>query len=172
MIVLTEPEERYLSSYRSACEEYRDKGIEDYSFTDPDSCDIFEKFDNYRHARNLKPNRVGSDYYWLVDTDKNLFIGEITLRHELSEALRICGGHIGYGVRYGYWNRGYASMMVSFVLERAKQLGLERVLITCDDRNGASARVAEKSGFLLEDKVEYTEHGEKLLIRRYWKTIP
>ena len=172
MIVLTEPEPNYLSSYRAACEEYRQMGITDYSFTDPDSCDIFQKFDNYRHGRNLKPNRVSSDYYWLVDEEAERFLGEITLRHALSDALRICGGHIGYGVRYGYWNKGYATRMVSAALERAKQLGLARVLITCDDQNSASARVAEKTGFLLEDKVEYTENGEKFLIRRYWKTIP
>lgn len=171
MIILTEPEPRYLSSYRLACEEYRKNGIKDYSFTDPDSCDVFEKFENYRLARGLKPGRVGSDYYWLVEEETDTFLGEISVRHELNDVLCILGGHIGYGVRFGHWNRGYGTRMLSLALEKAKQRGLEEVLITCDDRNLGSASVMEKNGFRLTEKVEYDENGEKRLIRHYWKTL-
>lgn len=171
MIVLTEPEQRYLSSYRSACEEYRQNGIKDYSFTDPDSCDIFEKFEDYRLERNLKPGRVGSDYYWLVDNETDTFLGEITIRHELNDALRLVGGHIGYGVRLGHWNKGYGTMMLTRALEIAKQRGLNRILITCNDKNIGSARVMEKNGFQLEEKSEIMESGGEIRIRHYWKTL-
>lgn len=29
-------------------------GVEEYPFADAESCDIFQKFDDYRHERNLK----------------------------------------------------------------------------------------------------------------------
>lgn len=171
MIILTEPDKRYLISYTEAFEEYKANGIDDYSFTDPDLCNIFEKFEDYRKERNLKPGRVGSDYYWLVDDASNTFLGEISIRHELNDVLRICGGHIGYGIRFACWNKGYGTMMLAMALEKAKQRGLDRVLITCDDTNIASARVMEKNECCFEDKVEYMRNGKKILIRRYWRNL-
>lgn len=76
-----------------------------YAFDDARSYDIFEKYDNYRNERNLKPNRVGSDYYWLVDEDNGYFIGEISIRHRLTDDLKRYGGHIGYGVRFSEWKK-------------------------------------------------------------------
>jgi predicted acetyltransferase len=52
-------------------------------------------------------------------------------------------------------------------LPRASALGLEKVLVTCDDANLASAQVIMKAGGVLED-VRPTELG---LTRRYWITL-
>lgn len=171
MIRLILPNESYLRSYMDAYDEYEQNHVSTYYFTDAKTCDIFEKFDNYRNERNLKPDRVGEDKYWLVDDEKAYFIGEIAVRHRLNEALLQRGGHIGYGIRYSEWNKGYGTRMLALALERAKVLGIPRVLITCNDDNLASARVMEKNGFTLEDKVLVTRDGETLLTRRYWKTI-
>lgn len=46
----------------------------------------------------------------------------------------------------------------------ARQLGLKRVLVTCDDTNIASARTIERNGGQLEDTRD-TELGHT---RRYW----
>ena len=167
MMVLVEPSGKYLESYREAYREYQAMGIHTYGLTDPDSCDLFEKYENYRYERNLKSDRVGSDYYWLVDDEKDYFIGEITIRHRLNDVLRLRGGHIGYGVRCGEWGKGYATHMLALALPMAKALGIDRALITCNDDNRASARVMEKNGFRMEDKVQ-TDTG---LTRRYWKTL-
>lgn len=167
MITLVEPCERYLESYIKAYKEYEEKGITTYHLDNAEEYDIFEKYENYRLGRNLKPNRVRADYYWLVNDEKAYFIGEISVRHILTDALKKCGGNIGYGVRCGEWGKGYGTKMLCFALERAKSLGLKRVLVTCDDDNPASARVMEKNGMQLEDKILY----EGVLIRRYWKTL-
>jgi predicted acetyltransferase len=50
------------------------------------------------------------------------------------------------------------------VLDRASARGLDRVLVTCDDGNTASARTIERNGGVLED-VRETWLG---LTRRYW----
>lgn len=167
MIKLIEPSMRYLASYQEAYEEYMVLGGGDYGMTDPKNCDIFEKYDNYRLERNLKPERVGADYYWLVEDEKDYFIGEITIRHRLNEALLLRGGHIGYVIRANEWGKGYGTKMLQMALAKAKQRGLQRVLITCNDSNLASAGVMEHNGFVMENKVM----TEGSLTRRYWKQL-
>ena len=171
MLKLIVPNEEYLPSYRDAYEEYQRHGVTTYSFTDPSSCDVFEKFDRYRNERDLRPDRVGEDTYWLVEDEQTRFIGEVVIRHRLNDALRLRGGHIGYGVRYAEWNRGCGTRLLALALEKAKALGLSPVLITCNDDNLASARVIEKNGFTLQDKVTVSKDGEARLTRRYWKTL-
>ena len=171
MITLVEPCEKYLQSYTEAYDEYRQNGIQTYAFCDARAYNIFEKFDDYRHERNLKPNRVGSDYYWLVDEDRNYFIGEISIRHRLNDDLKRYGGHIGYGIRFSEWNKGYGTMMLRLALEKAKFLGVNTVLITCDDDNHGSAKVMEKNGFVLLDKIINVVNGCAITTRRYSKQI-
>ncbi len=167
MIQLITPCEEYLPSYQEAYDEYISNGVTTYSFYNPREVDVLQRFDHYRKALNLKPGYVTSDYYWLVDEEKKLFIGQIALRPELNEKLRLIGGNIGYGVRYSCWNQGYGTMMLSLVLEKAKERGLTRILCTCNDDNPASARVMEHNGFQLEDRMEV----DGTLIRHYWKDI-
>ena len=171
MIKLIEPNEIYLQSYKEAYEEYVDNNVSTYSFTDTSSCDIFAKFDRYKNEYDLPPGRVGEDKYWLVDDEKTYFIGEVSIRHRLNDALAKRGGHIGYGVRYSEWNRGYGTKMLSMALEKAKEMQISPVLITCNDDNLASARVMEKNDFVLGDKILVSIDGEERLTRRYWKSV-
>ena len=64
MIVLVEPEGKYLKSYHEAYLEYETNNINDYHFSDGD---VFTKFDNYKYERNIKPDRVGSNFFGLFD---------------------------------------------------------------------------------------------------------
>lgn len=171
MIKFIVPDEKYLRSYTEAYGEYLANGVSTYAFTDVSTCDVFEKFENYRTERNLRPDRVGSDYYWLVDEQRSYFIGETNIRHRLNDMLLHNGGHIGYGIRYSEWNRGYGTMLLSLALEKAKEMCISPVLITCNDDNLASARVIEKNGFILENKVVVSKDGKDVIRRRYWKTL-
>lgn len=173
MIRLIVPCKEYLRSYTEAYGEYVKNNVITYSFTDASSCDVFEKFDRYRNERELPPDRVGEDKYWLADDEKTYFIGEISIRHRLNDALLLRGGHIGYGIRYSEWNRGYGTMMLALALEKAKEMRISPVLITCNDDNLASARVIEKNGFTLENKIMTVDPhtGEESLTRRYLKEL-
>jgi len=171
MIELIVPEEIYLPSYLEAYDEYAAHEVKHFAFDNPRTCDVFQKYDDYRQERNLRPDRVGADYYWLVNSETREFIGQISIRHRLNDALRLCGGHIGYGIRLSRWNQGYGTLMLKMALEKVRERGIQRALCTCDEENTASARVMEHNGFVLEDKVWIQEAGEKRLIRRYWKTL-
>lgn len=168
MVTLVVPSEKYLKSYREAFDEYQARGISTYGMTDAGSVDIFEKYANYRLERNLKPDRVGSDYYWLVDDERDYFIGEITIRHRLNDSLAIRGGHIGYVIRCSEWGKGYGTFMLKLALEKAKEMGLDKVLITCNEANIASARVMEKNGCIYAGTVE-CDDGSRT--KRYWKSL-
>jgi predicted acetyltransferase len=109
--------------------------------------------------------RVHANYWWI--SQGGTYLGTITLRHELTEFLLRAGGHIGYGVRPSARGRGVATWALRAVLPHASALGLERVLVTCDDTNLASAQVIMKAGGILQD-VRLTELG---LTRRYWITV-
>ena len=171
MIRLIEPCKRYLDSYVEARGECVARQIDGYFFGDAHREDVLLKFENYRKGVDLPPGRVAADYYWLVEEESERFIGEICIRHELTEALKRYGGHIGYGVRPSEWNRGYGTRMLNLALQHARERGLSRVLITCDDDNIASARVMEKNGCVLEDKVQNVVDGKAVLTRRYWKDL-
>jgi len=170
-LTLVEPCKRYLQSYLEAYDEYKINGVQTYAFDDARAYNIFEKYDNYRNERNLPPNRVGSDFYWLVDPSRNYFIGEISIRHRLTDALKRYGGHIGYGIRFSEWNKGYGTLMLQLALVKAKHLGISTVLITCDDDNFGSAKVMEKNGLVLQDKVSNIINGQAITTRRYTKAL-
>lgn len=171
MIKLVEPHKKYLKSYAEACKEYQDYNVSDYHYSDPAVIDVLAKFANYRNETDLPTGMVGSHYFWLVDDEKDYFIGEIAIRHRLNAALERLGGHIGYGIRPAQWNKGYGTLMLKLALIEAKKLGITKILITCNDKNCASARVMEKNGFVLADKIPNSRNGKDFITRRYWKTI-
>ena len=172
MLRLIEPCQKYLASYTEAYDEYcsfpRRSGN---PFRNAHVQDVLAYFANMRHARNLPAGYVGASTWWLVDDEQQRFLGQIDIRHELTDRLLRYGGHIGYAVRLGEWNKGYGTLMLSLVLPYAKALGITRCLITCDDDNPGSARVMEKNGFVLEDKIPNTIDGRDIITRRYWKTL-
>lgn len=172
MLRLIEPCKEYLASYIEAFDEYEDYPRRSGNpYHNPHTHDILAHFDNMKHARNLPTGYVGSTTYWLVDDEAQRFLGQIDIRHSLTDSLLRYGGNIGYAVRLGEWNKGYGTLMLSMALPHAKEIGITRCLITCDDDNPGSARVMEKNGFVLGDKIPNTIDGHAIITRRYWKEL-
>lgn len=164
------PEKKFYQSYIEAVNEYRLHNISTYEFLDADHCDIFKQAEDFRTGRNLPDGYVKATYLWLVH--KGEFIGEISIRHALTDSLLRFGGNIGYGVRFSKWNQGFGTVMLSLALKYAKEtLGLHKVLITCNDNNLGSARVIEKNGGVLQDKIKNTIDGKDRITRRYWISL-
>jgi predicted acetyltransferase len=101
---------------------------------------------------------VPSTTLWWVSGDE--YLGRISIRHRLTPQLRDYGGHIGYDIRPTARRRGHATAMLAAALPRAQALGINPVLITCDEDNVGSRKVIEANGGVLEDR-----RGIK---RRYW----
>ncbi|MCT4357600.1 GNAT family N-acetyltransferase [Streptomyces sp. Je 1-79] len=113
-------------------------------------------------TRPLAPGWVHATHWWVVED--GAYVGAIDLRHELNDFLLRAGGHIGYSIRPSARRRGLATWALGAVLPEARALGMDRVLVTCDEGNVASARTIERNGGVLEDTRD-TEIGRK---RRYW----
>jgi predicted acetyltransferase len=112
-------------------------------------------------ARDDNPRPLGhvpSTTFWWVDDEE--YLGRLSIRHRLTEVLSDVGGHIGYDIRPTRRREGHATAMLKAALPRAKDLGIDPALVTCDDDNVGSIRVIEAAGGELEDV-----RGIK---RRYW----
>lgn len=112
---------------------------------------------------------VDASLYVAVRKADERIVGMIDLRHRLNDYLAECGGHIGYSVHPRERRKGYAKVMLALVLEKAREYGLEKVLVTCDDDNVASARTIEANGGVFERTACLAD--EKEIIRRYWITL-
>lgn len=119
------------------------------------------------HARGeYKPDiYVPQDAFWL-GTPAGELLGCSRLRHHLTPALEIEGGHIGYAVRPSARRQGCATRLLALTLEKARAIDLRRVLVTCDSDNIGSARAIEKNGGVLQDRRISSESGK--WVDRYW----
>ena len=114
------------------------------------------------HRTTVPEGWVPATLYYLVDREGHV-AGALDLRHYLNDGLYY-GGHIGYGMSPPYRGRGWAPLMLALGLEKAKALGIDRALVTCNDDNLPSAGTIEACGGVLENVV--LEEGKPL--RRYW----
>jgi predicted acetyltransferase len=112
------------------------------------------------HDRVLPDDKVHCDYYWITDGEPEEVVGFLAFRHELNAFLLEEGGHIGYSIRPASRRQGHATRALGLAVRRAAELGLERVLVTCDDDNLASAATILTNGGVLED----VRKGKQ----RYW----
>jgi len=95
--------------------------------------------------------------------------GSIQLRHHLAAELRKDGGNIGYGICPSERGKGYGAQQLKLVLEQARALGLQEVMISCDKSNKASAKVAKNCGGILSGEGFDEESGE--ITEIYWISL-
>jgi predicted acetyltransferase len=116
-------------------------------------------------GENLPPDHVPSTFLFAFDASR--IVGRVSIRHKLNDFLLRVGGHIGYVVVPEFRRRGYATVILRLALRIAhEQLGIDRVLVTCDDDNVGSIRTIERNGGILEDVVSQRDLEKPR--RRYW----
>ena len=118
---------------------------------------VMEKTDNPQYYKYLQ--------YGLFN--KKRLLGLIQIRLELKGYLTEFGGHIGYCVRPSERKKGYAKLMLQKALEVCKEIGLNKVLITCLVDNVASAKTIEASGGVFE-RITFDDKNYKANLKRYW----
>ncbi len=110
------------------------------------------------------PGCVPASTYFCLDTDCNLLVGAVNIRHFLDEVLLKRGGHIGVGIRPSQRRKGYATRMIALALEKCRELEIQRVLMTCSKENIGSAKSIQKNGGTLENEFA----AEETIVQRYW----
>ncbi|MBO4930704.1 MAG: GNAT family N-acetyltransferase [Clostridia bacterium] len=114
--------------------------------------------------RESDGKHVPDSTFFCLDTDRNIFVGAVNIRHFPNERLLRNGGHIGDGIRPGERRKGYGTKMVALALEECDRLGIRDILMCCNRDNIASARTIVKNGGILENEVA---DGDTV-IQRYW----
>ncbi|MFV0626126.1 MAG: GNAT family N-acetyltransferase [Alphaproteobacteria bacterium] len=112
-------------------------------------------------SKTEQSGKVPQTYYILFVDD--VPVGFSKLRHFLTPSLLKHGGHIGYGLSPKYRGKGYAKILLLETLKKAKEMKIEKVLVTCNDNNCASYKTIEKCGGVLENIEEAS--------RRYWIAV-
>ena len=128
--------------------------------------DFAEHVDRLRGQETWdEPGKVRQNTYWLVRDGREI-IGESRLRNGLTPSLEQCGGHIGYMIRPSERRKGYGTKILVLTLEKARGMGLDRVLITCSPKNPGSAKVATANGGVRDTDGIDPETGEPTW--RFW----
>jgi len=114
------------------------------------------------------PDNFLPSTFLVADVDGQI-VGRSSIRHSITnEFLAREGGHIGYCVLAEHRRRGYATEILRQSLVVVRSIGVERVLVTCDDDNVGSATVIERCGGVFESLTENTENPNGAPKRRYW----
>lgn len=125
----------------------------------------FEKYLDEIELTEPKDGLVPDSTFFALDTERNIFVGAVNIRHELNDSLLRDGGHIGDGVRPSERRKGYATAMIALALEECRKLGMERVLMCCDKDNIGSAKTIINNGGVLENEIIGDDGA---VVQRYW----
>ncbi|MEQ8673680.1 MAG: GNAT family N-acetyltransferase [Aggregatilineales bacterium] len=150
---LVDPAVRYKDSFIAAIREFHLEGrYDDLMIAWLD--DHFEAYvAGLIEKRHFAPQgKVKDTYKFLVEGDT--YIGRVSIRHELSESLKQFGGHIGYDIRPSERRKGYGTLQLKLALAVARELGLTRVMLTCDSTNEGSRRIIQHNGGVFQDETQ------------------
>lgn len=175
VVRLETPSTQYKDSFLEAVEEYQATDADDrkdifalkVEELRSDFATYIEKLRSESEGKNLPKGYVPQTTYWLIDDRE--FIGRVSIRHKLSEFLLKEGGHIGYDIRPSKRKMGYGKQILRLALPKAKELGIDKVLVTCNETNIGSKKIIETNGGIFENALKLHEGKPKKL--RYWITL-
>jgi predicted acetyltransferase len=162
---LIKPTKKYEKSWENALAEFRlekRRGFWNWE-GEPGSLDDYIRVTRDNEVgKSLLDGWVAATTYWLVDDGE--FVGHTNIRHELNDYLAKFGGHIGYYIRPSARKKGYGTKILELALIKAKELGIQKALVICEESNLVSKKIIERNGGVFQDKV-FGEGEAKL---RYW----
>ncbi len=168
LIGLIQPAAAYEQVYRAYVQDYLDAGERPpfrYELALQDFSAYLSRIQEDELGIDIDPDSVPMSVYWLIDGNGKI-IGSSSFRHALNADLRDLGGNIGYKIHPHERRKGYGTLILRLTLQKAREKGLARVLITCDADNIGSARIIVKNSGIFSSR-SYSEKYQRE-ISRYW----
>lgn len=147
MLKLVKPSKKYLPAFLRVVDDYKQ---DTNQFKDVQVGALLKAIEENRADEYIKSLRdaergiglpdgyVPSTSYWLMDDDN--WVGAFAIRHSLTPNLEQEGGHIAGNIAPKYRGKYSSFIGAKLCLDKARKLGLKRVLITCNAANSASYR--------------------------------
>lgn len=165
-----EPTKEYLTQIK----EYKDEFLK--SGDSMDGTGALRRFDDpkewleyvtrNKNSKTVDAGLVPATQYIFVDDEKEKIVGMLQIRHCLNDYLKSYGGHIGYSVAPGERRKGYATKMLGLALEKCREMGIDKVLVTCISGNLGSKGAILNNGGVYENTLFEPREGVDL--ERYW----
>ena len=163
-VALVEPSLDLKSQLLSMAEEYQSVGDNRYQAVIENVTAFIRSLRLYSKGIELPSGFVPTTTFFLLSN--NRIVGRSSLRHRLTAELANEGGHIGYDIRPSERMKGYGNLILKLMLNKARSIGLNRVLVTCDVDNVASARIIQKNGGKLYGQSISNKTGK--VVSQYW----
>lgn len=159
-IFLVEPNEKYQRSFKNYVLAYEKINDEHYFTKYKKALENFQDYltdlHNYSIGTELLQGDVRTSTLWLIDKEE--VVGVVRIRHEEVES----AGHIGYDISPDHRNKGYGFQILKLALERAINIGIEEVILTCNIDNTASKKIIQKNNGKLLGTIFDEEENEYL----------
>jgi predicted acetyltransferase len=125
--------------------------------------------EQFNSEETVPEGKVPSTLFLCVRKEDNRLVGMLDFRHRLNDYLRRFGGNIGYSIRPSERRKGYAKRMLSLALPYCRELGLDKVMISCNVENEGSRRTILANGGVYE--ATEREPDREVDLERYWITL-
>lgn len=134
-----------------------------------------------RLREGLEVEKLPDRVRWIFAADRpgEPFVGAINMRWQEDDEGRPIEalpahvlGHVGYSIVPCFAGNGYATAALAGMLHEAREVGLPRLVITCDAGNLASRRIIEKNGGRLLESFVEPLYGPGERLRFVVETVP
>lgn len=167
-MVLIQPQAAYQKAYRAYVQAFLEAGERPpfrYELALRDFPAYLRHIQEDELGIGIDPDSVPMSVYWLIDGSRSI-LGSSSFRHSLNADLLDLGGNIGYKIHPLERRKGYGTLILKLTLQKAREKGLTRVLVTCDADNIASASIIQSNGGVFSSR-SYSEKYRRE-ISRYW----
>ena len=168
---------RPTSEYATQIVEYRQEFLDEGGSMD--GCGPLRRIDDpheylklckdYESEEDVPAHLVPATQFIFVRKSDNRLVGMLQVRHKFNDYLEKHAGHIGYSVRPSERRNGYAKEMLKIALPFCREIGLDKVLISCIDGNIGSEKTILANGGVYESTVH--EPNDNVDLKRFWITL-